>query len=312
MKISILFLALLCATLVSCTKEKTDYEAELADEVTEYFEFKEAAVLTNDGYTISLEALNGTLFKGYNEIRVKITNAQGSVNGTLAVTFLPLLSANGSEGRTSCPHRHHLTYDEAGGYYSGYVVFTEESTNANNWVLQIGLSNGGQHYAAQQDIVVQSQPNKNLSMTSFTGSDGIDYIIALAAPQKPKVAENNLLAGIYRRNDASTQSEKIVDNDGLDVTSLTYSEVNAYTLQLDPRMPEPSMGNHSSPNNRDLTQQADGLYNGVVNYTMTGNWTLNFILLNQNGQIVKGTVVPDDFTPGVEGVKSELYIDILF
>jgi len=83
-------------------------------------------------------------------------------------------------------------------------------------------------------------------------------------------------------------------------------------LQLDPRMPEPSMGNHSSPNIKDLKQQNDGLYHGVVNYTMTGNWTLNFIMQNQDGQIIKGTVVPDDFTPGIEGVKSDLHIDILF
>lgn len=72
------------------------------------------------------------------------------------------------------------------------------------------------------------------------------------------------------------------------------------------------MGNHTSPNNQDLTQRDDGLYHGVVNYTMTGNWTLNFILVNQNGLIVKGTEVPTTFTPGVEGAKSELYIDILF
>jgi len=77
-------------------------------------------------------------------------------------------------------------------------------------------------------------------------------------------------------------------------------------------MPEPSMGNHTSPNNVDLTRHDDGLYYGVVNYTMTGNWTLNFILVNQNGFIVKGTEVPTTFTPGVQGVKSELFIDILF
>ena len=77
-------------------------------------------------------------------------------------------------------------------------------------------------------------------------------------------------------------------------------------------MPEPSMGNHSSPNNKDLVQGDDGFYHGVVNYTMTGNWTLNFIFMNQNGKILKGTEVPKDFTPGVECKKSELFIDILF
>lgn len=45
---------------------------------------------------------------------------------------------------------------------------------------------------------------------------------------------------------------------------------------------------------------------------MTGNLTLNFIMMNYKGRILKGTKVPADFTPGVEGVKSELHIDILF
>jgi hypothetical protein len=45
---------------------------------------------------------------------------------------------------------------------------------------------------------------------------------------------------------------------------------------------------------------------------MTGNWTLNFIMQNQVSKILKGTIVPTTFTPGVEGVKSELHIDILF
>jgi len=72
------------------------------------------------------------------------------------------------------------------------------------------------------------------------------------------------------------------------------------------------MGNHSSPNNQDLTQQSDGLYHGVVNYTMTGNWTLNFILQDESGQTIKGTEVSTEFTPGIDGEKGELYIDILF
>jgi hypothetical protein len=145
-------------------------------------------------------------------------------------------------------------------------------------------------------------------MTSFVGNDDVNYIIALVAPIKPKVAENELVAGIYKLN---ANSDNDNDNDN-DVLMNAYTSADDYTLVLDPRMPEPSMGNHSSPNNKDLVQKEDKLYYGVVNYTMTGNWTLNFILLNQHGRILKGTKVPLDFTPGVEGVKSELYIDTLF
>src|SRR5690606_14549501 len=97
-----------------------------------------------------------------------------------------------------------------------------------------------------------------------------------------------------------------------DPTQYSYTEVRDYTVKLDLGMPQPSMGNHSSTNNQDFTHRDDGMYYGVVNYTMTGNWTLNFILLNKQGDLLKGTEVPTDFTPGIEGIKSELYIDILF
>lgn len=308
MKKTILFLTSLCFVALSCTKEKTDYEAEIDTEVTEHHEFKEAYAIHSDGYKISIEALNGTLYKGYNEIRLKITNSQtgGEANAT-AVTFLPIMAnANGDD--VSCPHRYDLIYRQGESYFSGYAVFTDESGTERTWELYISFTIAGQTHTAKQDISVQEQTNKNLNMTTFTGKDDQQYYIALVSPQKPKVGENKLVAGIYRYNKPTNPPS----GDFPDASQFSYTEVSGFTLQLDPRMPEPSMGNHSSPNNKDLTQQDDGLYHGVVNYTMTGNWTLNFILLNQQGQILKGTVVPTDFTPGVEGVKSELHIDILF
>ncbi|WP_258930446.1 FixH family protein [Flavobacterium oreochromis] len=139
-------------------------------------------------------------------------------------------------------------------------------------------------------------------MTTFIGNDGEEYYIALVAPQKPKVAENTIIAGIYKYNKPTA----------IEPYEYSFTEVKNYTLKIDPRMPEPSMGNHSSPNNKDLLQENDGFYHGIVNYTMTGNWTLNFILLDSTGKVIKGTSVPEDFTPGILGLKSTLFIDILF
>jgi len=145
-------------------------------------------------------------------------------------------------------------------------------------------------------------------MTVFRGKDDEQYVIALISPRKPTVSENKLLAGIYKLNKPLDLSPGSFP----DQFQFSYSQVEDYTLKLDPRMPEPSMGNHSSPNNKDLVQESDGLYHGIVNYTMTGNWTLNFVLLNPARKVIRGTEVPKDFTPGVEGVKSELHLDILF
>lgn len=297
----------LLVVITSCTIDKTDYEAELNAEVPEYYEFKEATSFNSGIYKISIEALNGTFYKGYNEIHLKVVNTQsGQSVSNGQVTFLPVLS-NSDGSKTSCPHDYNLQYDTTNKYFKGYSVFTSETMTTASWKLYVSFTADNQKYEANKDAVVEKQSNKNLNMTAFSGKDGEQYYIALVAPQKPTVSENKLVAGIYKYNKPTNTAGTFPDP-----SQFSYSQVAGYTLKLDPRMPEPSMGNHSSPNNQDLIQQNDGLYHGVVNYTMTGNWTLNLIMMNQNGLIIKGTVVPTDFTPGIEGVKSELYIDTLF
>lgn len=293
--------------VTSCTIDKTDFEAEINRDITEYHEFEEVISLDRDGYNITIEALNGTFYKGYNEVRLQITNSQsGAELNASEITFLPIKTSSESI-KTSCPHQYNLTYNPVENYYSGYAVFTSISSPDESWQLYISFTDSNQIHTTNEFITVEEQPNKNLNFTTFTGDDDEQYVIALIAPQSPKVAENELVAGIYKYNQPTEPA-----GDFPDPLQFSYSQASNYTLLLDPRMPEPSMGNHSSPNNKDLTQQQDKLYYGVVNYTMTGSWTLNFILLNEIGETIKGTEVPTDFTPGIEGVKSELYIDILF
>lgn len=299
--ISVLFM------VVSCTLDKTDYESEINTVVPENYEFKEAATINKDNYKISVETLNGTFYQGYNEVRLKVINTQTNENiNNSEITFLPVMTkADGS--KVSCPHQYITDYKTNGQYYSGYSVFTGISNTGTSWKLYLSFKVNEKTFTVNKEITVNEQSNKNLNMTSLTGNDGEQYYIALISPQKPKVAENKLVAGIYKYNKPTVPAGNFPDP-----SQFSYSEVKGYTLQLDPRMPEPSMGNHSSPNNKDLIQENDGLYHGIVNYTMTGNWTLNLILLNQNGKIIKGTKVSTDFTPGVPGAKSELFIDTLF
>lgn len=293
--------------MASCTIEKTDYGAELGIETTEFIEFNEAITTNSGDYNISIAALNGTFYKGYNEIRLKITNSNtNELLENSEITFLPILTdANGN--KSSSPHQYNLTYNATEGYYSGFAVFTSETSTTISWQLYINFTDGNKTHAVNETIIVEEQTNKNLNITAFTGNDNAQYFIALVAPQSPNIGQNNLIAGIYRYNKPTNVAGVFPD-----ATQFSYSIVDNYTLLLDPRMPEPSMGNHSSPNNQDLTQQTNGLYQGVVNYTMTGNWTLNFILKNEQGQTIKGTEVSTAFTPGIVGAKGELFIDILF
>ncbi|KAA5823337.1 hypothetical protein FPF71_11540 [Algibacter amylolyticus] len=297
----------LFVVVTSCTLDKTDYEAELVTETTEYIEYEEVTAIVSENYTIRIEALNGTLYKGYNEIHLKINNSQTNESlDNSEVTFLPIITdANGN--KSSCPHAYNLVYNDNEGYYTGYAVFTSESDSTVHWEIYIDITDNGEVTTVNPAITIAEQNNLNLNMTAFTGNDGEHYFIALVAPQSPSVSQNDLLAGIYKYNKPTSNAGTFPD-----ASQYSYSVVKNHTLLLDPRMPEPSMGNHSSPNNQDLTQESDGLYYGVVNYTMTGNWTLNFILKNENDDIIKGTEVSTEFTPGIEGEKGELHIDILF
>jgi len=306
MKKTLFFVAGLClAAMSSCTKDKTNYERET---VADGGGFREACAVQANGHTISIEVPGGTFRTGWNEIRARITNSQGGVSNVSSLTFLPVRID--SEGKkASCPHRHELVHDQEGGYFLGHAVFTEESGPDGNWTVRIGVAVSGQTHTAEQNISVEKQLNKNLGMVAFTGTDGERYLIALASPTKPKVGENELVAGVYKRVQASGLPPEGKFPDGL---QFLYAQADGLALKLDPRMPEPSMGNHSSPNNKDPAQRDGGLYRGTVNYTMTGNWTLNFILLDENGTVIKGTEVPAGHTPGVEGAKSELHIDIVF
>jgi len=293
--------------ITSCTLDKTDYEAELNVETTEYIVFEEATSITTGNYTISIDALNGTFYKGYNEVHLKITNTQTEeVLNASEVTLLPIITdANGN--KSSCPHSYNLSFNETEAYYVGYTVFTSDSNSTVDWQLYLSFTDNDETYSVDQLVSEEEQTNMNLNMTAFTGNDDEQYFIALVAPQSPNVAQNDLLAGIYKYNKPTTTAGIFPDQ-----TQFSYSIVSNHTLLIDPRMPEPSMGNHSSLNNQDLTQQTDGLYHGVVNYTMTGNWTLNFILKDENDQIIKGNEVSTEFTPGIEGERGELHIDILF
>src|SRR5690606_11825872 len=140
MKKLLTFLSVGCLVALSCTKEKTDYEAAIDAVAPEHAEFKEAATIRSGGYDIRIETLNGTFYKGYNEIRLKITNSATSGKADVTgATFSPI-TTDADGGTSSCPHRYELTYRPDSNYFSGYSVFTSERQADDAWVLDIGFT----------------------------------------------------------------------------------------------------------------------------------------------------------------------------
>jgi hypothetical protein len=65
---------------------------------------------------------------------------------------------------------------------------------------------------------------------------------------------------------------------------MSFPAIENYSIEFEPEMP--TMG-HGSPNNVNPTYTANGLYDGTVNFTMTGYWRINVTVKNAEGVIVK-------------------------
>ena len=300
------WLLVFAAVLLSCTRDKTDYEALRQTTQPTSTAYAEVAHWTLGTYTVSLHALGGTLKKGYNAVHYYLTDKNGmpvAPDQQFGLTQIPVKLLPDQTFRSS-PHQYELLPVPAGGFWSGFLILDDATPG---WKIALTLQSGGEVWRELFPIMVHAQENANLSMTTTVAKDGRRYMLALVSPQKPVVGENPLIMALYRAPQTSAAPTVFpVEKD------LAWEVPQQYVIKLDPRMPDASMGNHSSPNNQDLQHGSDGFYHGIVNYTMTGDWTLNLMLQNAQQQIIAGTPVSPQFTPGVPGSKSELHLDIRF
>jgi hypothetical protein len=204
------------------------------------------AILATENFDLALFTPHGKFETGYNTLTVHVKDKNGNFIDLPDVEVSTLMHMQHMQhgGPASPLRRKEL------GIYEGHLIFQMPSNEQEHWEL---IFNGIHR------IVIDVLPTKQVRTQSFLGSDGLRYVLAMQDIEKPKVGSNVLSAYLYRMQDART-----------------FLPLEGYTIRLDPRMP--GMGNHSSPNNRDLTSKGEGYYEGLVNLTMTGYWKLNLIL----------------------------------
>lgn len=263
----------------SCTSNNNE---TVLDELDGLTKFKE---ITNTTHTIELYKHMSGLEQGYNEIALKIkdkTANQYIKNAT--ISWMPLMHMTTTTH--SCPKSPIAKMLTDGVVYKGYIVFQMAQNTAEYWDLKIDYTINGTAYTMTSVIDVPASTKQRV--TTFTGSDNVKYIAALVNPKSPKVGVNDMVAGVWKMQDM-----------------MTFPVVDNFKLKIDPRMP--SMGNHSSPNNVDLSQTVVGdLYNGKLALTMTGYWKINLQLLNASGTVLKGETITDAVT------ASSIYFEIEF
>ena len=266
MKLLRIVLLVFLSLFTSCS---SDNETPAVNELEGLSKFKE---ITNATHTIELYKLMGTLEQGYNEIALRIKdNSTNEYIKNATINWMPVMHMTSMNH--SCPKSTVSKVTADGTLYEGYIIFQMAQNATEYWDLKIDYTINGTAYTTTSVIDVPASVEKRV--TTFTGSDGTKYIMAYVEPHHPKVALNDLTVALFKMQDM-----------------MTFPIVDNYKIKIDPRMP--SMGNHGSPNNVDLTQSvSDKLYHGKMSLTMTGYWKINLQLLNASDDVLKGETVTD-------------------
>ncbi|MCZ4319327.1 hypothetical protein O4H26_10015 [Aequorivita viscosa] len=273
---------ILSVSFVSCSDDddNTPVEINPVEGLTMIYEIEAT------DHTVQIYSEKQNLEVGYNEISIRVKDlASDKFLSNATPTWMPMMHMEMMQH--AAPHSI-LKNTEEPTVYKGYIVFQMASNNTEYWELTLNYTMNGEAKEEALRVTV-AQPVDGLKKTQvFTGSDDVRYILAYVNPKEPKVAINDFQAVLYKME-----------------TMMDFPMVENYKITVDPRMP--GMGNHSSPNNEDLTYNAaTKTYDGKLSLTMTGYWRINLKLLNTNGEVLKG----EDVTEA--NPESSLYFELEF
>ena len=280
--IKLLLTTLLVGTLfISCTDNGDDPIVE----TNPLESFNLLTTIDANNHSIEVYSEQDQYTIGYNEFlyRIKDMATDSYVTGA-TITMNPMMHM--TMMTHSCP-KSAIKETEEPSVYNGFSIFQMPGNDDEYWDLNFEYMFDGQTYNTAERVEVKVPMDGKKRVNVFTASDDSRYVLAMM-PMKPEVAVNDFSAMLFKMENM-----------------MTFPVVEGYTVSIDPRMP--SMGNHSSPNNQDLTFDAsNNTYKGKLSLTMTGYWKINIKVMNASGEVLKGENITE------ENESSSLFFEMEF
>lgn len=281
--IKILFVTILFSSIFISCSDDTD-EPIIIDE-NPLAELNMLTSLKANGHEIEVYSEQSQFTIGYNELFFRIKDeATDTYVSDASISMMPMMHM--TEMMHSCPKSAISKTDNA-SVYKGFAVFQMPGNADEYWDLSLeyGIADGT--FEAKERIEVKLPTDGKRRVASFMGADDSRYVVAMM-PITPKVAINDFSAMVFKMENM-----------------MSFPAVENYKIAIDPRMP--GMGNHSSPNNEDLSYDSvSGMYMGKLSLTMTGYWKINLKLMNEADAVLKGEAVTE------ENESSSLFFEIEF
>ncbi|ANI88567.1 hypothetical protein A9P82_04210 [Arachidicoccus ginsenosidimutans] len=264
-------------SFAACSKSDVTDNSKPTDPAADYSKMA-SYVLSGTSIRVDVYRQYDSLFVGYNPLYFKLTDtASGQLVNNASLMLNPTMNMGAM--MHGCPIDQPEYIDSLRLYKAGisFLMSSDAAMDMNEsmdmsvgWTLPTNISLNGNTYKDTLPVTVKDMGVGKEFIQSTLGSDGNTYYLVLVHPwqKEQAVGMNDLEVAVYRK-------------DGM----FDFPAVDGLTLSFVPTMP--SMG-HSSPNNIAPVSIGNGHYKGKVNFTMTGDWQLDFTIKNGSNTLANG------------------------
>lgn len=235
---------------------------------------KEGLVKVSEGYAPGAATRvelwsESTLTTGYQKLFLALYDSVSNQSLTkAAIQVMPVMDMemNGMKMSHAAPCFQPESGQAVNTLFPCAAVFTMPGTaGQGNWSFKVAVKKEGQSKYGTAVLPLEVKPSLATKVKMISTADGTKLILSLFFPANPKIGINEVEMTIHRQQD-----------------KMTFVPVDDYSVSMTPEMP--AMG-HGSPNNINPVLIKNGQYKGKVNFTMTGEWRINFALTKPGQEV---------------------------
>ncbi|MCF6237296.1 MAG: FixH family protein [Candidatus Marinimicrobia bacterium] len=224
---------------------------------------------SDNGLTVKMFT-DDSLIVGLNKLYIRlIDESSGEMVTEAHITHVPIMRM--ATMQHSCPVTNAGVQANDDDLFESELVFSMASGMLGTWDDTVSVNNelaGTMHKVVFENLSVMETDMKKDLVTYAADSNQVFYVITLNGLSDPQVGSNDFTLTVHQKT-----------------SMMSFPEAADMVITVDPQMP--SMG-HGSDGNIDPEYTENGKYEGIVTFSMTGYWTVDFSFA-QNGEEL-GTV----------------------
>lgn len=226
---------------------------------------KEGLIKVSEGYALGaatrIELWSQTsITTGYHKLFLALYDSLSNRSITkAAIAVLPVMDMdmNGMQMSHAAPCYQPESNIAENTLFPCAAVFTMPGTvGQSKWSFKVTVKKEGQDRSAIALLPIDVKASLPARVKMISTADGTKLVVSCFFPVPPKIGINEVELSIHRQQD-----------------KMTFLPVDDYAVLMTPEMP--AMG-HGSPNNINPVVTKNGPYKGKVNFTMSGEWRINF------------------------------------